>query len=308
MKNQITFSNAVNGFVMAAQARHLSPHTIRDYLTTFKKFQVFLEDDPAIDAITSKQVEGFLAVQVVSKKTILNYHIGLSALWTWAVKDGIARTHIVRQVERARPEKRSVIPYSMEDVKGMLAALSSSKLYFRPGKKESAHSLPNVERNRAIILVLMDTGIRASELCEMRIHQADLRNKRLTVLGKGSKERTIPFSARTAQALWHYLTLRGDRSAGDFLFAMLTEGPLDRDDLRKTLIRIGQRAGVGHVNVHRFRHTFAINYLRNGGDPWSLQMMLGHSTMEMVKNYLALAQADLEKNHKIASPVDNWRL
>jgi len=65
---------------------------------------------------------------------------------------------------------------------------------------------------------------------------------------------------------------------------------------------------VEGVNVHRFRHTFAINYLRNGGDPWSLQMMLGHSTMEMVKNYLALAQADLEKNHKLASPVYNWML
>ena len=83
---------------------------------------------------------------------------------------------------------------------------------------------------------------------------------------------------------------------------------MDRDRLLKALISIGKRAGVKGVNVHRFRHTFAINYLRNGGDSWSLQMMLGHSTMEMVKNYLALAQADLEKNHKMASPVDNWRL
>ena len=83
---------------------------------------------------------------------------------------------------------------------------------------------------------------------------------------------------------------------------------MNRDHLLKSLRSIGRRAGIPKVNVHRFRHTFAINYLRNGGDPWSLQMMLGHSTMEMVKNYLALAQADLEKNHKIASPVDNWRL
>ncbi len=80
------------------------------------------------------------------------------------------------------------------------------------------------------------------------------------------------------------------------------------DRLLKTVKSIGQRAGVTGVTVHRFRHTFAINYLRNGGDPWSLQMMMGHSSLETVKIYLALAQADLEKTHKIASPVDNWRL
>lgn len=59
------------------------------------------------------------------------------------------------------------------------------------------------------------------------------------------------------------------------------------------------------VNVHRFRHIFVNNFLRNGGDPYSLQMMLGHSTKEMVKTYLALFQVDLEKNHRQASPVAN---
>ena len=76
----------------------------------------------------------------------------------------------------------------------------------------------------------------------------------------------------------------------------------------RILVTIGSRARVPGVNVHRFRHTFAINYLRNGGDPYSLQMMLGHATLDMVKNYLALAQVDLDQNHKLASPVDNWRL
>ena len=83
---------------------------------------------------------------------------------------------------------------------------------------------------------------------------------------------------------------------------------MDGDRLLKIVKSIGRRAGVKGVTVHRFRHTFAINYLRNGGDPWSLQMMMGHSSMETVKIYLALAQAELEKTHKTASPVDNWRL
>ncbi|MCK4724770.1 MAG: tyrosine-type recombinase/integrase [Anaerolineales bacterium] len=308
MKNQLSFSQSLDGFLMASQARHLSPNTLNDYFNTFRKFQTHLGCDPPLISISPEQVRSFLSSQEVSKKTLLNYHTGLSALWTWAVDDGIAKDHIIRLVRRPKPEKKSIVPYSRDDIVDMLAALNTSRMYTRPGKVLSSHSLPNSVRNRAIILLLIDTGIRASELCACKVHQADLRNRRITVFGKGSKERTSPVSARTSQAIWRYLAGRGEDLVGDYLFTTGTSGPINRHDLRKMLIRIGKRAGVDGVTVHRFRHTFAINYLRNGGDPWSLQIMLGHTTMEMVKNYLEIASADLEKSHQKASPVDNWRL
>lgn len=305
----LKLSQVIFGYKIAIQARRLSPDTLRDYQRTMRKILEHLNEDPEFDAITADDIRGFLAgLDGISKKTLLNYHVGLSALWSWAVGEGFAVENIVRRVERPTPEKPAIEPLSQEDVKAMLGVIASSRSYARPGKRESSHSLPDAERNRAIILLLLDTGIRSSELCNLKLGQLDLQNQRIKVMGKGSKERSVPFSARTGKALWRYISARPDDSAGSLVFVTRQGESLDRDRLYHLINAIGERAGVQNARPHRFRHTFAINYLRNGGDPYSLQMMLGHSTMEMVRRYLALAQADLDNMHKIASPVSNWRL
>lgn len=74
------------------------------------------------------------------------------------------------------------------------------------------------------------------------------------------------------------------------------------------LIRLGVKAGVQDCHPHRFRHTFAVNFLRNGGNAFELQMALGHTTLETVQTYLSLAQTDLDAAHRKASPVENWQL
>jgi integrase/recombinase XerD len=71
---------------------------------------------------------------------------------------------------------------------------------------------------------------------------------------------------------------------------------------------IGRRAKVAGFHPHRLRHTFAVMYLRNGGNAFSLQHMLGHNSLEMVRHYLVIAQVDIDNVHRKASPVDNMRL
>ena len=83
---------------------------------------------------------------------------------------------------------------------------------------------------------------------------------------------------------------------------------MGENTIRHLLRNLGERANVKDVHPHRFRHTFSIEFLRNGGDVYSLQRLLGHSTLPMCLRYLALAQADIEKAHRRASPADNWRL
>ena len=306
--NTITFSQVVDGYLLFASARHLSPHTIRDYVTTYNKFSNFLDRDPPFESITIQQVEKFLADQNVSKKTILNYHIGLSALWTWAVGEDLVQEHILHKVKRIKPEKKAIKPYTEEDIRNMLNSLDHTRVYSRPGKRDTSHRLVYADRNRVIIFILLDTGVRVSELINLKLQEVDLRNRRIYVMGKGSKERTIPISPRTGRVIWKYLTSRKEARLGEYLLVTNDDRKLTRSRVLRIIRTIGQRAGVMKATVHRFRHTFAINYLRNGGDAYSLQMMLGHSTMEMVKNYLSLAQADLDANHIQASPVSNWRL
>jgi len=306
----LKYSQALVGFYLTQQARRLSIHTIADYSNTLTKFANFMEKDFFMEDITERHVEAFLAAQTtVSKKTLLNYWAGLSALWTWAVHEQVASVQIVHKVEAPSPEHREIVPYSEAEIRAMLNSLQRSKSYTRPGQGVQDRGLLYPERNRAIILLLLDTGMRAEELCSLKLHQLDKRNQRIRVFGKGAKERFVSFSPRTHQALWRYLAIRPEGTEeGDPLFTSQTGRVLTRRRLLFTLKTIGERAGITGVTVHRFRHTFAIQYLRNHGDPYTLQRMLGHSDLSMIRRYLALAQSDVEAAHKLASPVANWAL
>lgn len=310
----LTLSQAIDGYNLAAVARRLSPNTITNYNFAFGKFQEFIPGDPDLEEIPLKQVKLFLAgYQHRTKTTVLFYQMALTALWTWCVDEDILKTNPLKTLRLPRPEKVAIEPYSEDDIRAMLASLDRSVTYKRPGKRSSDHGLPHVIRNRAIILLLLDTGIRASELCGAVIHDCDLKTKKIRVMGKRDKERIAPFSARTGQAIWRYLSSRPGARVNAHLFVTNNNTPFDRSSLYRTIVRIGNRAGVPGAGVHRFRHTFAIMFIRNGiknnsFNPWALQEILGHERMEMVRTYMAIVQADVAEAHLTSSPVDNMRL
>lgn len=320
----LTYTQAVDGFLLDARAARLSPDTIRNYTLTLKRFGDWLASDPPIVNITQQQIADFMASLAVpreragiapqpaaplSKKTALNYHGALSALWTWALRDQLVTSHVVRAVPRPRPEKRAVQPFTEADCKAILASCERSRAYKRPGKILCDNSRPTADRDKAIILLLLDTGMRAGELTGLLVRDVDLKNRRLIVLGKGAKERSLPFCAATGKAIWRYLqSERGEHTPKDSLFVTLEGDPLSQNTLLQLVNRLGEKAGVPDCHPHRFRHTFSVNFLRNGGNAYELQALLGHTTLEMVKHYVALATTDVEAAHRRASPVENWRL
>jgi len=184
-------------------------------------------------------------------------------------------------------------------------------------REQTANTRPTAERDRLIILTLLSTGIRAEELCGIKFKDLDLEGRTIKVAGKGrgrgKKERMVHFGKTTARAFWRYLSPRMKQLHPDD--PMFTVGADDlphvmsRDYLWKLVHRIGERAGLQKdVGPHLFRHTFATNYLRNGGDLFTLQNLLGHTSLEMVKRYAQIVAADCARVHEQADPVDHWRL
>lgn len=284
-------SAAIQDFFAAKQAERKSLHTIADYSVTLKRLEEFVGGDVAISEITVAQATRFLSsLTWLSEKSLLNVHIALSSLWTWALDKGYCSEQIIRKITPPRPTETPIIPFTADQVAAMMED---------PGEP--------IARNRAILAVLLDTGVRASELAGAKV--GDIQDGSLWVLGKNRKYRSIPMSAGTLRLLLEYLSQRDKPLKPDeYLFLGATRKPLTRDTLGNYLEKLGDRVNISGVHPHRFRHTFAIWYLRNGGDAISLQKALGHSTLKMVEKYVRFSDEDLRHIHKRASPISNWNL
>jgi len=197
------------------------------------------------------------------------------------------------KVERIRVPRRIMPTFTTEQVEQMLAKCNSGF---------------TGRRLRAILLVLVDCGLRASELCALQLDDLSWDTRVMRVMGKGSSERVVPFGEVTRDALQAYVRRRGILPGQESLFVTCYGDPLDRHDLHKFVRCQAQRAGVAGVRCspHTFRSTLAVMYLRNGGDAFSLQRTLGHSSLEMTRRYSALAETDVMARHRLAPPGDRF--
>lgn len=281
-------------YVDAKKAERYSPWTIDDYLNTFNKFQVFAGRELPFTNIDAALVRQFLGDQEgIADKTLCNYHTALSSLWSWAFENGYAKEHIIRKIKRPTYVTPRIVPFSQIEINKILKAC-------------------RCPRDRAIVMVLLDTGMRATELTGLKLD--DWGEGTLHIrCGKGKKSRIVPISDPTEKAIFRQLLKRmvfvDGVAGGDALFASnISRKAFSYTALSSLMERLEKNAGLRDVHCHRFRHTFAINFLRNGGDIFTLKRILGHSTLMMVQRYLDIAQSDVATAHKKASPVINWRI
>ena len=217
----------------------------------------------------------------------------LKAFGTWVASELDLTSNPLRAVPLPRVPEQLVPSLRDPEIIALLRAVESSR---------------DPERDRAIVLLLLDTGVRVSEAAALSVGDVDLAEGRCRVLGKGGRERVVPVGRRARKALRMSLSHRRGVRDDDPLFTGSGARRLTARGLYQLVHRLAARAALQtRCSPHVLRHTFARSFLTNGGDVFSLQRILGHSpsSIQVTRRYVALLDDDLRAIHRQASPADN---
>ncbi|MBE9524165.1 MAG: tyrosine-type recombinase/integrase [Chloroflexi bacterium] len=324
---------AIEIFIVARVAEGYSANTLAYYKLYLHRLSKFL-DNPNLDDIQSTDLQRYfswLRTEYIPNRasgdtsplkpvSLSNHWAALRSFFGWTSEE-FGTTRPDTNLKAPRFLNSVVIPFSKEDIVLLLKAVEYTKTSDTIKRKAFKMKRKTAKRDRAIILLFLETGIRASECARLKMRDISLPEMgngitqgRVVIepygSGHKSKGRIVHITAATIKALmvYHAEDRMDKLYPDDPVLATKDNRPMNRNSIRQMLIKTGKRAGVENANPHRFRHTFAIEFLRNGGNPFVLQKLIGHSTLDMVKRYLHIVQSDLAEAQQSASPVVRWRL
>ena len=234
--------------------------------------------------------------------TVWPYYKALRRLFNWAVEEGYLKSSPIGTIHLKPPPQVPVEGYTPDELKRLLAVCD---LDIRTGARFTGI------RNKAMLLLFVDSGLRRAEMVNLRLSDLDLESRRVRVVGKGNRVGIAPFSPRTAKALWAWLVERKPRAKTDRLWVTEEGHPFSIEGLVTWFKRLKKRAGVnGPGGVHKLRHTAALAYLRGARDSFLLQLFLRHKDLEMSRRYTQGLKREeaIEAHAHGASPVEGLGL
>jgi integrase len=280
-RETVTIADAAETYLADLAVAGRSKGTLKLYRYLLKALVRAVGPGRSLSAIRRDDIIGCLA-QVKARGTRVNHvderavgqgYVNLVArtiqsFLKWSMRQG----YIVRNpmegmtLPKEHPQQRR--PFSSDEVRRLIAAATTPI-------------------GRVAVLLLLDCGLRATELADLRLADVDFESDTLTVHGKGEKVRFVALNQSPRKALLAYLASRPQENG------MIWPERFDRNALAFLVGTVGRQAGVGSVYPHRFRHTFATNFLAATGNPLALQALLGHTTLDMVRRYIAASQQDI---------------
>jgi Site-specific recombinase XerD len=308
---------AIQGYLLDCRVRNRSAKTIQWYDQKLHFFARWLDEDEDVQQtgdVTVGHLRSFVlylqAIQVgrntinksdntaqISPLTVKGYVQVIKGFFNWCLEEEIVTTNPAHRLKLPSLPSYMIPTFSHEQIVQMLEVCDLTTVL--------GH------RDRTIILVLLETGIRVSELCGLRIQ--DIHDNYIRVLGKGNKEREVGIAPAVSKQLWKYVNQyrKPVKSDDPYVFVNRNGHRLTPSGIEQLLIDIKDRANITGVRVsaHTFRHTFARMYLEQGGEIYKLSRLMGHSSVEVTEQYLKdfNVRAARQEQDKF-SPVSNLDL
>jgi integrase/recombinase XerD len=288
----------VEAFLVDREARQCRPGTIAHYRKKLDKFQAFAREKgiESLLQLTPHLLRQYL-IGLADKHTpggVDTFYRSLRAFSYWFEEefDLEGWRNPIRKVKAPKVPEQVLEPVSLADLGAMLDTCDTdTKLGCR---------------DRAILLALLDTGCRAQEFLDISLGDLNAQTGACQIRsGKGAKPRTVFFSGRIREALQAYLDYRPDAHALSPLWATRHGTRLRYAGLRSIIRRRSKDAGIEASSLHSFRRAFALCCLRDDMDVYSLQRLMGHSDLSMLRRYLAQTHEDLMRAHMEHSPVES---
>ena len=290
----MTISNAINEFLLDQAVRGNSKNTVKDYKTKLAFFVNFTGEIEVQNITVSLCRRYYLSLcdRVSNTVSIQTYIRSLRAFLRWLYLEEYISQDVCQKFRLPKARQVAIHPLTDIEIRAIFDALDGDRFVD--------------VRNRLIIALMLDCGLRLNEVVEARLDKLFIEDRCLVVTGKGNKQRAIAFGLHTEALLRQYLELRSSPSS---LLIIKVSGDeigegISQNTIKDLFRRLKVRSGVSRLYPHLLRHTFATRYIENGGNIFSLQLLLGHTSLNMVKRYVHLANSKVRREFVNFSPLD----
>ncbi len=291
---------AYSNFLLEQRSRGNSERTLIYYESSLLHFRKYFGDESDISDIDVRVCQRYVIhlqdTLDINTVSIQSYVRALRSFLGWCYSNGLLSYDVCNKFKLPKATRKVIDVLSDAEISRLLNAVSGSDWL--------------TVRNRLIVALMLDSGLRLNEVVGLQASNVHVEERYMIVTGKGDKQRVVPFGEFTYQTLKQYLSSRGSFGISSSLLIKVSLNTLEFEPITEATVknffkRLKVRSDIPRLYPHLLRHTFATRYLENGGNIYSLQAILGHSSLEMVKKYLHLATNRIRADFSRFSPLDN---